>query len=228
MKDVNRTEPWALMSAPGGSKAAVSLFKGDTFWVKDAWSSVRNYKKPGGIRWAPLIAIASTMTGSILINPLSAGLLNVQDITTVQAENFVTIAPPASPVPLPDITDTTYMSAIASFVYNISSSAWLTSEYAIMPFWPSTVEMPLGSQLSTTPQVWSGSTNVFKVQFECENTSTISISLAPAAIPDSAPSYRYDVVLQARDGCLGSFYVNDVRSGGGAWGQVVSNRNLIC
>jgi hypothetical protein len=211
------------MSLAGGSRAAESILKREEFWFTEAWRSFwKRRNQPGGIRWAVLIAIASSMLGSIFINPLSAGLLNIEPVSITQLDNFLTIASPGSPAPFNPITDDTFVNAIAYLVYNISTTVWLTDEYVIKPFWPSG-NPPIRNQLSpssspSASQVWAGSTDIFKVQMQCEPMSAFLVN-------KSFTHNNYQLVepfvfLQSTDGCNDSsinFY--DLFNGGGKWAQ---------
>jgi hypothetical protein len=255
MTDAVRTEPWALMSVPGGAKASKSLLKEGGFWVyvksfskktgkqlKSSWKgrgkpsksfskgnplkglSKRNpfkslWKKMGklrGLRWAVLLAVTASTVGSLVINPLSAGLLNVQTMAFAQNQAFTSLATPNT-TPDSQVNDATYLNAIAHLAHNLTTSPWLTDEYAVMPIWPSDMlAMPTGTQLVMAPQTWNGSASVFKLDFSC----------APASALMSIQDDTIIVVnFQSNDGCSGTATLNspyfDQINGGGmtTWGM---------
>jgi hypothetical protein len=214
MKDVLMTEPWALLSLAGGSKASASLLKGDSFWWIQAINSIRNKGKPGGIRWPVFISIAGSMIGSLAINPLSAGFLAVEQTTITQQKEFTTLAPLESPMTPLNISDSTYLKTIV----NASTSAWLMDDFAVMPFWPPDLaSAPLGPMLGNTAQVWSSNASVFKVQFECESLPRMSDNNS------SSPN----VIFKASDGCTLNLTVNDISNiNGGPWGGVWGQFNV--
>jgi hypothetical protein len=216
MKDVLRTEAWALLSMPGGSKASASLLKAEQWWWKEAFNAIRNKGKAGGIRWPVFLAVVGTMIGSVVINPLSAGFLDVDDATSVQQKQFYTFKSPPSPLSTPEINDSTYLRAIANLVFNITTSAWMKDDYTVMPFWPETAtNMPNGARLSTIPQDWSGNTSVFKVEFDCEPFTNISFIRNPK-VP--LPTFTTPLIrFGSPSGC--SLNHATLYNGGGAWSQ---------
>jgi hypothetical protein len=197
MTDAIRTEPWALVSLHGGAKASEALLKTPTFWVFEAFQSVwRRDRRPGGIRWAVFLAIIASMVGSLAINPLSAGFLSVQDETFAQTQNFVSLAKPAK-APVSDVNDSTYLGSVAHLVYNLTTSAWLTDKYAVMPFWPSSFPSVLnGASLPISPQNWTASTSVFSLEMSCESGSG-TLKNVETATGSHTPAYS----VQSNDGC---------------------------
>jgi Protein of unknown function (DUF3433) len=218
MKDVVRTEPWALLSLPHGAKASESLLKRDDSWWRHTIRAVQNRNKAGGVRWAVLLAIVGRMIASVVINPLSAGLFDIIDTTTTTQKEFSTFTPPKSTLPFPNIDDTTYIRSIANIIFNVSTSAWTRDDFTVMPFWPSDLsETPLGAQLPYPPQLWIGNTTVFKVQLDCEQFSSVSKKM------ENITQFitQSQVTLEANDGCTLELPANCSSSsmGCGLWGQ---------
>jgi hypothetical protein len=50
----------------------------------------------------------------------------------------------------------------------LPASAWLSNEYAMLPFWPTDfTNVPLEAILGTDPQIWEDETAVFQVDLDC-------------------------------------------------------------
>lgn len=87
-QDVLRTEPWSMAAMPGGATASSSLLLDNGM----SWKHFSHVFKPckGGIRWTLLVAIPCNFIGSVVISPLSAGLLQMTVVPTTTLEQFST------------------------------------------------------------------------------------------------------------------------------------------
>ncbi|EXJ68749.1 uncharacterized protein A1O5_08543 [Cladophialophora psammophila CBS 110553] len=227
MKDVVRTEPWAILSLPGGSTASSSLLKGDDFWWTTLYRAVRNPKKTGGIRWAVIVATLASVLGSLILNPLAAGLFDVRTISNRERVLFSSVAWPSSPERRAFIDDIIYFKAIAGAVFNVSTSAWIREDYAVAPFWPANWStMPNEAHFSsvTLPQVWTGLTDVFKVDFECKEffpvTQVFQNTTTPGYTSATVTTFKSD------DGCTYPYMrLGSTSSGYGVWNQFNGSSN---
>ena len=94
----------------------------------------------------------------LLVSPLSAGLLYVNEVQIPQNVDFNRLAPfchGSLRVPL-DLqntsTDETYFRIVSSIVQNLTTSAWLKDTFAILPFWPAEFDsIPYGASLAGSP-----------------------------------------------------------------------------
>jgi hypothetical protein len=79
-KDAIRTEPWAMANMPGGVMVSDSLLLDNEL----SWKHIVHALKPtkGGVRWALLLAITGNFVASVILNPLSAGLLQATQVPT--------------------------------------------------------------------------------------------------------------------------------------------------
>jgi hypothetical protein len=217
MKDVLQTEPWALLSLSGGSEASRSLLRPPEFWWTNIINAVRNKGKAGGVRWAVLLATIAAMTSSLVINPLSAGLLGVVQTTLTRQQQFSTIATPSSTPALSEQGDATFLQTVTNLVFNTTTSAWLQDDFSVMPFWPSGMSSaPLGTRLSDFPQLWQGNTSVFQVQLECT-------PFLPRLGVGSSISYVY---MHTSDGCDWTL-PRDFFTPTGLWSQFTVGMKLI-
>jgi hypothetical protein len=217
-KDVIRTEPWALMSMPGGSKASESLLRDEAVWWTEITHALRARTNVGGIRWAVILAITGSLTSAIFLNSLSAGFFDIDDVSLVTKQPFATIAPPLLSAPYPHITDITYFKAITPLIYNISTSAWAKPGYAVAPFWPSELQKaPLAARVDMSSQIWEGTSDVFSVQLDCKQLTPIIAGYRTDVWDNSS----YPVInLVSDDGC--ALEVPDAGGGTralGSWNQ---------
>lgn len=68
-----------------------------------------------------------------------------------------------------EVKSTTYFRTIAHTLQNVSTSAWITDDYYIMPFWPASLEAPpFGPILSTHAQTWQAVTTVVTSELDCQ------------------------------------------------------------
>jgi len=122
------------------------------------------------------LAVVSALLTALVLNPLSAGLLDVEQVNIAHTQSFLTIKPPVTTPQLSSIDDSSYIISVAALVYNISTSAWVSDIYAVMPFWPKDLQstapsLTFGNQPSA--QSWSGTTDVFQVQLNCTPFTSI-------------------------------------------------------
>jgi hypothetical protein len=214
-KDVIRTEPWALMSMPGGSKGSESLLRDEAIWWTEITHALRARTKTSGIRWAVILAITGSLTSAIFLNSLSAGFFDIDDVSLVSQQSFATIAPPSLLAPYPHITDVTYFKAITPLIYNVSTSAWAKPGYAVVPFWPSELQKaPLAARVGLSSQMWEGSSDVFSLQLDCKQLTPIIAEYRTDVWDNSS----YPVInLVSDDGC--ALNVPDAGGGTRALGQ---------
>ena len=208
MKDVIRTEPWALLSRPGGATASESLLM-DT---ELSWEVVRqSLGRLGRVRWPIVVAIMCNLIASVVLNPLSAGLLQVNPVITTQHPPFSSLDLSKSPQEAPSIDNVTFVRSIANFLYNISTSAWTGEDFVARPLGPQGTEMQYGTQLSNIPQIWQGATDVFKLMYQCN----------PAQVQNVAAYLAGDsyVSIVSQEGCHVELKSNNPpRNFGGLWG----------
>jgi hypothetical protein len=223
MKDVLRTEPWALLALPSGSKASMSLLRSDKIWLVEVFEAFwKRSNDSGGVRWAIILSILCSIGGSLVLNPLSAGLLAVENLNITSTEEFSTFKTPTLTPDFPGDSDTTFLSSISSLVYNVSSSSWLTDKYAALPYWPSTINnAPLSNTLSSRIENWSSTTTVFKVQLDCELQSSGNFSR----------NQQFDPIFTISDskGCNATIPMNarvNPLDGGALWAQFNVNRKF--
>jgi hypothetical protein len=197
--DLTRTEAWVLLSLPGGSKASESLFHEEESWAtiivnifsrmgqcigslfdrfikrkNKSWQplttqNAHEKRVKANNRWAIDLAVVASLLASLAINPLSAALFDVEQVAIKGSQPFKTIKAPSGSLQIVDISDSTYITSLASLIYNISTTAWVSDKYAVVPFWPAELVSPpvLASGTTLPAQTWSGNTDVYQLQLQC-------------------------------------------------------------
>ncbi|KAI0104001.1 hypothetical protein GGR51DRAFT_523142 [Nemania sp. FL0031] len=167
LDDVKRTEPFARLSSPAGAHADLSVS-----WTADAWwdalfsSFPSRHKKTN---WAMLCATLSFVFGFLVVSPLSSSLIVSQTVVLTQETRFLQLnIRPSMPIQAKSSPETFYRS-ISSVLRNVSTSAWISDHYAVLPFWPASFDnAPLGPILFETDQTWTSTTSVFSIEMTCE------------------------------------------------------------
>ncbi|RDW82963.1 hypothetical protein BP5796_04454 [Coleophoma crateriformis] len=210
ISDIRRTEVYARLSRPNGAPAAITLFyKSRIFWFDpvDALDKKRN----NGLRsWALFWASIVNILGLLVISPFSAALLSPADIFLVQDNSpFLEISTAAAQPIQASIDDSILFRSISSLILNTTTSAWLSNDYAVLPFWPADMSsVPLGAILSTAEQEWKANTTVYQTEIDC-STMTLSgignFTLNNTVTADNTTSYLVSnltsYILSSEDGC---------------------------
>ncbi|KAI0435477.1 hypothetical protein F4803DRAFT_575853 [Xylaria telfairii] len=141
LDDVKRTEPFSRLCSPAGAPADLSVC-----WTADAWwdalfSSLPNRRKK--TNWAMLCATVAFIHGFLVVSPLSSSLIVSQTVVLTQETQFQQLnIEPSMPIQAKPVSETYYRS-ISSILQNVTTSAWISDQYAIVPFWPVSFENDL-------------------------------------------------------------------------------------
>ncbi|KAJ5574258.1 uncharacterized protein N7459_008685 [Penicillium hispanicum] len=218
--DVKRTEPFARLARPEGAKASSSiLYSSGPWWVALYDGFAR--KKNGGRSWVLICASLVNIIGFLAISPLSSAFLYSEEVVVPRSTDFLRLSP-QSGSPLPIAADrTTHFRTIANLLQNVSTSGWITDNYTILPFWPSSLkDTPLNTLPTSSSETWEGETTMFKSELSCER-------MAVEAQTNGSYSYQKDygespgisVVWSTPDGCKYGVEVSIglISLGGGSW-----------
>ncbi|KAK5635694.1 hypothetical protein RRF57_011406 [Xylaria bambusicola] len=193
LNDVRRTQPFANLASPSGAPAEQSLT-----WIADAWWECllaslpkRHVKKTS---WALFCATVAFMFSFLIVSPFSSTLLVSQDVLFAEDQPFsqldISSALPLQSNPI----GTTYFRTVSSLLQNVTTSAWITDSYAVLPFWPSTMgSAPLGPILFDSAQTWSAKTTVFDVEVNCEQMNLVeflSLDWVDPELNATIPAHR--------------------------------------
>lgn len=175
--NIIRTEPFALLSLPHGARARDSLLQKERIWWNQVAEAVRGRKKTGAIRWALLVTVLASIISSVVINPLSAGLFDTLTVTITEDRQFSAVNPSSPGIQSRRISDIAYLRVITNLLFNVSTSAWNTDEYTVVPFWPSELtEAPMKASLIGNPQVWTAKQDVALAEVTCKPFTSIANS----------------------------------------------------
>ncbi|PVH89113.1 hypothetical protein DL98DRAFT_565261 [Cadophora sp. DSE1049] len=167
--DVRRTEVFARLSRPSGSTAAETLFyKPGLFWF-DPVNAMKKSKSGGVRNWALFWASVVYILGLLIVSPFSAAFLSPAEVSIPGDASFSRLS--TSSASLTELTadDEIYFRTISSVLLNTTTSAWLSNNYTIVPFWPSRMKTaPLGASLSSSEQRWTASTTVYRTELDCK------------------------------------------------------------
>ena len=172
--DVKRTETFAKLSQPKGSTATSTLLLVGGPWWNDPIEALKKKSNNGQRGWTLFWVSMTNVMAILLVSPLSAGLLSLDEVQISRNEQFNRLqpfhnGPLGNPLKLQDTsTDETYFRTISSVVQNLTTSAWLGDTRAVLPFWPAGYEsVPFGASLAGAPQQWKGQTSVFQTGLQC-------------------------------------------------------------
>lgn len=165
--DVKRTEPYARLARTEGSKASSSILQTPGPWwvaIYDGFAKKRNGRRSEVLIFASLLNIL----GILAISPLSSAYLYSEDLVVPHSQEFYRLSP-ITESPLPIGADrSTHFRAISNLLQNVSTSPWITNNYTILPFWPTTLhDSHLDSLPSDSSQKWQAETTMFKSELSC-------------------------------------------------------------
>ncbi|KAI0445143.1 hypothetical protein F4803DRAFT_509535 [Xylaria telfairii] len=192
LDDVKRTEPFAKMASASGASAKESVT-----WTGGSWWTI---PKPLGKGRLPLFcATLVFILASLAVSPLSSTLLVTRSVvfdteTQFHQLNLNPLAP-IQPAPLA----TTYFRTISNILKNVSTTAWISNDYVVVPFWPDgPSRIPLSPILSDHAQIWSSNTTIFSVDLDCTPMNTRWNSPALSSPTDST---HISITLISDSGC---------------------------
>jgi hypothetical protein len=232
LDDVKRTEPFARLATAGGSKASSAILQAPGAWW-NALSDGFSRKKNGGRRsWLLICSALVNILGFLAMSPLSSSLLSSQDVSVPKRVDFERMTPKADSALAMNAGRETYFRTIGHLLQNVSTSAWISDNYTILPFWPSDGgHAPLGPLLSTTPQTWQAETVVLNSELECEpmklvSTGNLNDTFTSANTGAVHNATTVSIVLRSDDGCTYGLELEDglgmVLQGGGTWSNLMT------
>lgn len=215
LHDIKRTIPYERLSRPNGGSAESTLFvKQRKPWL-DPFDALNKRRNNGKLDWALFWASIANLLALLIISPFSAALLAPAEVLIAQDDvPFSRLIPSqGGPISLPNFNDETIFRTISSVLLNTTTSAWLTDNYAILPFWPSTQrDMPLGAVLTQSRRNWTADTTVYHVDFECKTMKMESFKnfSMPGIATDAIDNFKKKIpinanmtsfLLKSDDGC---------------------------
>jgi hypothetical protein len=222
-EDIKRTEPFARLARPGGAEASTSILKAPGAWWNALYDGFAK-KKNGSRSWALICATILNIIGFLAISPLSSAYLFSDDLIVPKTTDFLRLTPVTnSPLPI-DADRTTNFRALANLLQNVSTSAWITDEYTILPFWPSDLQTSVISSLpSSSSQTWEADTTIFRAELNCSQMSVVREVTGKAQYTRAGLKYAavdaVSIVWSAPNGCRYGMSSDKTLFdiGGGSW-----------
>lgn len=175
----------------------------------------------------------------LLVAPLSAGLLSLEDVQISRNEQFNRLQPfrngtTGNPLKLQDTaTDETYFRTISSVVQNLTTSAWLSDTHAVLPFWPAGFNsIPFSASLAGAPQHWKGHTSVCQVGLQCTSMELTTESTSDSVYYwniNTSSVFMSILEMNSADGCSVRLNISPQQPppGGGRWSNTTTE-NYPC
>lgn len=169
LDDVKRTEPYARLAQPGGDHGSSTVMREPGSWWSALFDGILVRKREAPFSWPLMLSTVGTVLVLFIVSPLSSILLAPQDITIPTDQPFTRAS-----VSQPSFHNITEIPAarshtISHLLQNVTTSAWVSDEYVVLPFWPAEYQQaPLGASLGSLPQVWSAETTVLKTDMTCQ------------------------------------------------------------
>ena len=206
--DVKRTEGFAQLASPSGALAKSTLLQNAGQWWACIWRSFPSRKNEHGMRWAMFYSVMVYVLGILVLSPFSSSFLVSKEVLVPQDISFRRVNLTASSTPLSlEAKQSSYFRTIAHSLQNVSTSAWITDRYFVLPFWPSTMDSaPLGPILSTEAQSWQAQTTVMTSDLICEPMKLERKAWSVSTVDTSA--INASVVLASESGCSYGIFVS--------------------
>lgn len=208
LDDAKRTEPFARMARTEGLPALSSIFQSPGAWWNALADGLSKRKNGSHRSWFLSSAALINILGFLAISPLSASLLQSSNVAVSERTTFNTLSPrPSSPLSL-SMGRETYLRILGHLLQNVTTSAWITDQYTVVPFWPAkqAEEAPLGPILSNFPQTWLMNASILKTELQCEPLTLIDKSLRNFTSKGYVRQYNSgqnaSLVLQSDSGCI--------------------------
>lgn len=228
---VKSTEPISRLARPGGSSASSSVLQRPGAWWNALVDGFSKSKNSGRRSWLLVSAALLNVIGFFGISPFSSALFLSKDVPVSTDVEFSRMSLPENlSLPLQAGRET-YLRTIGHVLQNVSTSAWISDEYTVLPFWPSEIRnAPLGPFLSASSQTWQAETLVLQTTMDC-----MSMSLAKTKYTNTTynltnlddepmgpfPNETATITLEAEDGCAYSLSLAPtkpmVTQGGSSW-----------
>lgn len=228
LDDIKRTEPFARLASAAGAPANKSLT-----WKAGPWWTALSRSFPGrqgGLRtsWAMFWSAFAFMLGSLVVSPLSSTLMVAQDVVFTERTDFsvldITDSLPLQADPL----STTYFRTVSNVLQNVSTSAWITDNYAVLPTWPEGLGVaPLGPVLSTESATWRAAATVFGIELYCEPLTFEGVAFGNFTYPSIDEDVDASIVtFSSPSGCSAEYRLilsesDFYTTGAAAWTTVV-------
>lgn len=164
---VRSTEVFARLSKGGSSTATISRPAG-SLWA-DLIDSFPSKKNDHRFSPAMLCAVLAYMLGFLVVTPLSAALLSPGEV--LFKDGITMLSPAVGQVSSiqPTLHNKEYFQIMGNALQNVNTSAWITDQYTVLPFWPLGVPRPDGPSVKASAISWNALTSVYQSSLDCED-----------------------------------------------------------
>lgn len=226
INDIKRTEPFARLSRPIGASAESVLFlRPGSLW-SDPFTSLRKGSNDGARNWALFWAALINILALLLVGPFSAAFIYPAEVAFTSSSTFSQLAA-GSGGPLELSTDDSILfRTVSNVLLNTTTSAWISNDYTVLPFWPSDQNtVPLGGVISSSSQEWTANTTVYQAGLECSQMNLRSFANFTLQGNQSTSDVNLiSFVIGSEDGCSLGFAglspdsdSNSIFTAGGGW-----------
>ncbi|XPS77236.1 hypothetical protein M3J09_009264 [Ascochyta lentis] len=170
---VKRTEPFARLAKPDVHVpvARYTLLEKSQPWWTTLTHGFQKRRHGGSWNWTIISACAVYILAVLGISPLSAALLTTREVRVSSVLDLNRLVTNRT-IPLnPHAERATYLRTTGAVLQNYSTSAWVTGEYFILPFWPPTYTGSPWNYRTTTSQTLEARTTVYHNDFVCDKLS---------------------------------------------------------
>lgn len=195
LDDVKLSEPYARLASPAGAPVTSTLY-----WIPGAWwstlyNSLPNKRRTQKFSCTMFCTSLALILGFLILSPFSSTLLVTQDVIFSQHNTFGQLSISSQLPILASASSTTYFRTIGNVLQNVTTSAWITEKYAVVPFWPADQKLEsMGAFVGPGSQVWHAETLVMSTELECEPLRLGEVSLVKdlEVTKDSAPFISFE------------------------------------
>jgi len=218
--DARRTEPFAQMSHVLGASSASSILKEPGQWWSLLGHSLKRHENHGTFNYYLLAIVLVNVISSLLINTLSSALLQSQPVGLISKVSFTRYETTEDHPISMAANDLVYFRTIGNILQNLTTSAWLTDKYAVVPFSPSSATVSLGTALTGKAQQWQSNTTVLSLELNCEKMNIHTSYWSKNFTGDDTTRDFHSLLLTDTHGCeagINGYNQYLTEYGGGSW-----------
>jgi hypothetical protein len=197
--DAKRTEPFARLARPGDviPQASHTLLETPREWYKTLAHGFRKEKNGGKRSWVIILACLINVLAFMGISPLSSALLDPEEIHIRKTMRMNRLAPKEGTNIQPIAERDTYFRTTGAVLQDVETSAWISDEYSVLPFWPSaSTESLWDRHLTPRSQTWRAETMVYRTDLRCSK-----LEFKGADATNSSDGITDFIFLESAKGC---------------------------
>jgi hypothetical protein len=204
-EDVKRTEAFARMARPEPIAANHTLFYIPKVWWKSAFTALSPKRGGGHRRWILSLSSLAAGISVLVISTFSSSVFVTRDVVIQSGLQLQRYTPQqnGSIILLP--TRDTYTRAISGFLYNATTSLWVSDSHVVLPFTTPGTNPPI-----LQDGTWAAKTKVLKMESTCAplkliEKTDINVTFTSAGDSDcNGTCYKSSkgLKLQSEDGCV--------------------------